>query len=228
MRKLNLLLIVIVLLAVLTGCEQKKSQELTKSDPEMVKQFDDFVKKFEAKYIPLYKETNLAYWNASITGKEEDFKKVADLQNKITLIFSIKEDFNTLKKLHSSKGIADTLKKRELEILYLGFLGNQSDTAKLNAINAEQNQIEQKFGNYRAEVSGKKLTDNERVDMAYKQKPESFSPDCEFRIVAIKFGEPCKEECKFLDGQFGQADPMCRFLPVNLGKQLNYTQLCES
>ena len=170
MRKLNLLLIVIVLLAVLTGCEQKKSQELTKSDPEMVKQFDDFVKKFEAKYIPLYKETNLAYWNASITGKEEDFKKVADLQNKITLIFSIKEDFNTLKKLHSSKGIADTLKKRELEILYLGFLGNQSDTAKLNAINAEQNQIEQKFGNYRAEVSGKKLTDNEIEEILMTSK----------------------------------------------------------
>ncbi len=75
----------------------------------------------------------------------------------------------------------------------------------------------------------KKLTDNERLDMSYKQKPVRFSPDCEFRIVAIKFGEPCNREgCKYLDGQFEQADPMCRFIPVNLGKQLNYTHLCES
>ena len=170
MKKLNLILIVFVLLTALVGCEQKKSQELTKADPEMVKQFDEFVKKFEAKYIPLFKETNLAYWNASITGKEEDFKKVAELQNKMTLIFSNKEDFAALKKIHSSKGITDSIKKRELEILYLGFLGNQADTAKLNAINAAQNQIEQKFGNYRAEVGGKKMTDNEIEDILMTSK----------------------------------------------------------
>jgi hypothetical protein len=71
----------------------------------------------------------------------------------------------------------------------------------------------------------KKLTDNERLDMAYKQKPESFSPDCEFRIVAIKFGEPCKEECKYLDGQFEQVEPECKFIEVNLGRQLDYLGL---
>jgi hypothetical protein len=74
----------------------------------------------------------------------------------------------------------------------------------------------------------KKLANNERLDMSYKQKPESFTLEREFRIVAIKFGDPCKEECKFLDGQFEQADPVCRFIPVNLGEQLDYTQLCKS
>jgi len=68
----------------------------------------------------------------------------------------------------------------------------------------------------------KKLTDNERLDMAYKQKPESFSLEREFRIVAIKFGEPCKEECKFLNGQFEQVEPECKFIEVNLGRQLDY------
>ena len=170
MKKLNLLLLAFVLLAVFAGCEQKKSQEQTKADPEMVKQFDEFVKKFEAKYIPLFKETNLASWNASISGKEEDFKKVAEFQNKITAVLSNKEDFSTLKKIHSSKGITDSIKKRELEILYLGFLGNQADTAKLNAINGAQNQIEQKFGNFRAEVGGKKMSDNEIEDILMTSK----------------------------------------------------------
>ncbi len=68
----------------------------------------------------------------------------------------------------------------------------------------------------------KKLTDNERLDMAYKQKPESFSLEREFRIVAIKFGEPCKEECKYLSGQFEQVEPDCKFIEVNLGRQLDY------
>lgn len=71
----------------------------------------------------------------------------------------------------------------------------------------------------------KKLTDNERSDMAYTQKPERFSPDCEFRIVAIKFGEPCKKECKYLSGQFEQVEPDCKFIEIRLGKQLDYLSL---
>lgn len=51
------------------------------------------------------------------------------------------------------------------------------------------------------------LTANERLDLAYKQKPERFSPDCEFRFVAIKFGEPCPQECKFIGGEVAK----CRF-----------------
>ncbi len=68
----------------------------------------------------------------------------------------------------------------------------------------------------------RELKDNERLDLSYKQKPESFSPDYEFRIVAIKFGEPCKEECKYLSGQFKQVEPECKFIEVNLNKPLNY------
>jgi len=68
----------------------------------------------------------------------------------------------------------------------------------------------------------KKLTNNERFVLSYKQKPESFSPDCEFRIVAIKFRksseQPCELKCKYLSGQF---EP-CRFIVVNLNKPLNY------
>jgi len=49
----------------------------------------------------------------------------------------------------------------------------------------------------------RELIDNERLDLSYRQKEfEKFHKDCEFRIVAIKFREPCKEECKFLSGQF--------------------------
>ena len=68
----------------------------------------------------------------------------------------------------------------------------------------------------------RELTDNERLDLSYKQKPESFSPDCEFRIVAIELGDLCKDECKFLSGQFEQVEPGCKSIGVNLNKPLNY------
>ena len=80
----------------------------------------------------------------------------------------------------------------------------------------------------KGQESDRQLTNNEKADLAYKQKPECFSPNCEFRIVAIKLGELCKEECKYLSGQFEQVEPDCKFIEVNLEKPLDYTQLCES
>jgi peptidyl-dipeptidase A len=145
------LILMVVLLS--NGC--------TKKDTDMQTKFKEFVAKYESKVIPLYKEVNLAYWNAAISGKKEDFDKVADLQNKMTAIYANKEDFNTLKKLKESGDIKDDILKRELVVLYNYYLGNQVDTVKLNAVNKMQNDIEQKYGNFRAEAGGKKLTDNE-------------------------------------------------------------------
>jgi len=80
----------------------------------------------------------------------------------------------------------------------------------------------------KGQESDRQLTKNEIVDLPYKQKPESFSADCEFRIVAMQLGESCTGECKFLSEEFEQVDPECRYIEVKLGKPLDYTQLCES
>jgi len=64
----------------------------------------------------------------------------------------------------------------------------------------------------------RELSDNERFELPYKQKPESFETEREFRIVAIKLSEVCDSKCKFLDGD---AELECKFVEVNLGKQLS-------
>jgi len=51
--------------------------------------------------------------------------------------------------------------KRQLEILFLSYQGSQADEKKLEAIIHLQTQIEKKFATFRAEVQGKKCTDNE-------------------------------------------------------------------
>lgn len=75
----------------------------------------------------------------------------------------------------------------------------------------------------------RELTANERIDMSYRQKPPEFHRDCEFRIVALKLGEPCNWECKYLSGQSEQPGPKCEFIKIDLGKQLDYLSLvsCE-
>jgi hypothetical protein len=72
------------------------------------------------------------------------------------------------------------------------------------------------------------LTDNERTDLSYKQKPDSFWPDWEFRIVAIRLEPPCKDECRYLSGQFEQVEPDCKFVSVSIGKRLQYADIYGS
>ena len=71
---------------------------------------------------------------------------------------------------------------------------------------------------------GRELEKNERLDLPFKQKPESFKSDCEFRIVAIRTGIHCNQECKYLDGE---KELECQYIQVNLKRPVSYAYLVE-
>ncbi len=151
-------LVVLLLFAMVfnNGCKNSNNME---------QKLADFIKQYEAKVVPLFKEAGIASWDASISGKPEDFKKAEDLNMKINSIFSDKTAFKTLKEIKESNAITDKVMKRELEILYNHYLGAQVDTSKLNAATRLSTQIEQKYSNFRAEVNGVKLSDNQLEDI---------------------------------------------------------------
>lgn len=68
----------------------------------------------------------------------------------------------------------------------------------------------------------RELEKNERLDLPFKQKPESFKSDYEFRIVAIKSGVQCKPECKYLDGEKYLE---CQYIQVNFNQPISYAHL---
>ncbi len=128
---------------------------------DMNEELKSFISKFEEKYVPLYKQSAEAYWTASISGKEEDFKKSAAVEFEITKIFADKASFETLKKIKESKSITDPVLNRQLTVLFNAFSGEQIDTAKSKAMIDMQSKIEMKFGNFRAVVGTDSLTDNQ-------------------------------------------------------------------
>ncbi len=148
--------------ALLAGCNTKQAQ--------MKKELADFIKKHDSVLIPLSKESNLAYWNAAISGKPEDWKKAEDLQLKVVQLFANKESLAKLEEIKVSGLITDTLMARQLDVLYRSFLMAKADTAKLNAAVRMQTEIEQKYGNFRAEVKGKKLSDNDVEEILKKSR----------------------------------------------------------
>jgi peptidyl-dipeptidase A len=143
----------IVILITIFGCKSKSKEN-------MEQKLSDFIKKHDSLTVSLSKEANLAYWNAAITGKDEDYAKAEDLMVKMTGIYADSSSFAVLKQIKESNTIKDETLKRELTVLYNAYLSAQVDTSKLNAVIKLQTQIEKKFSNFRTEVKGKKLSDN--------------------------------------------------------------------
>lgn len=149
---------VAVFATIIISCNNKEPETMDIKLKELVKQI-------EAKIIPLNKAVNIAYFNASISGKDEDYKKSEDLQIQLTKVFADTSVFAQLKKIKESNAVTNDTLKRVLLVYYNRFLENQLDTSMLNAMTRQQIEIEKKYSNYRAEVKGKKLTDNQIEDV---------------------------------------------------------------
>jgi len=146
------LLINIFVISFFSGCLKKE---------DMTEEFKRFVKDYETKVVPLYTDANTAYFNATISGKEEDYKKAADLQVQLSKIYASKADFAKLKRFKDSNTIQDELLNRQLIKIYNAYASNQIDEKKLEEMIRLQNETEKKFSTFRANVNGKKITDNE-------------------------------------------------------------------
>lgn len=123
--------------------------------------FKDFIKTHENKVVNLTKETNLAYFDASIRGKPEDYEKVSELQLKLETIYTNKDEFKQLQDFKNSDIIEDEFLKRQLELIYNDYAGSQISENLLKEIIDLSTKIEKEFATFRANVDDKDLTDNE-------------------------------------------------------------------
>jgi peptidyl-dipeptidase A len=139
---------------------------------KMTQEFTQFLKSFEEKYIPLSKEAGIAYFNATISGKDEDYKKAEELETRRTKIFANKAEFAELKRFKESGAITDPLLARQLTVLYNAYLGKQIDEKKIEAMIALQMETEKLFSTFRASVAGKQLTDNEIEELLKNSKDQ--------------------------------------------------------
>lgn len=149
----NLLLSLIAVILITGGCSNKNEN--------MEKELKTFIASWESRVEPLQKAAYEAYWNASISGKDEDYAKSEELQFQLNSLYTSKEDFALLKRIKEAGVVTDTLLKRQLDVLYTAYLSNQIDTALLAKRIKMEVEIEKKYSNFRADVDGKKLSDNE-------------------------------------------------------------------
>jgi peptidyl-dipeptidase A len=132
----------------------------------------DFIRAHVEKLRPLETRANLAWWNASVSGRDEDFKQKEEIQNQIDEALASPQAFKQLKEIKEKGGLSDPIVARQIDVLYRMYLEKQVEPALLKKMVALSNKVEKAFNTYRARVDGKEMTDSE-VRKVLKESKDS-------------------------------------------------------
>ncbi len=130
------------------------------ADPPSTDRARKFVATHEAKMRPLEIASGLAWWEANISGKDEDFKKKEEAQNRIDAALADPKTFAEVKAIKEAGKIDDPVITRAIDVLYLAYLEKQVDPELLKKVVAKSNAVEKTFNVFRAKVDGQELPDS--------------------------------------------------------------------
>jgi peptidyl-dipeptidase A len=119
-----------------------------------------FITGYETSIRPLEIEVARRWWTANVTGKEEDYARKEESENRLNERLADRAAFAELKAIRAARP-ADSLLARQIEVLYLEYLACQLDSGLLKQMTAKSNAVERAFNTYRPRFKGRALTDNE-------------------------------------------------------------------
>jgi peptidyl-dipeptidase A len=139
---------------------------------EVEAQLERLIDDIAVRHAELEKEHNLAYWKATTTGEESYYDRASQTELAIRALLSDTKRFEFLKKARESGQVRDPLMRRQLEVLYLEFMENQVEPELLEKIVLLSTEIQKAFNDYRGQLDGKKVADND-IDEILKSARES-------------------------------------------------------
>jgi peptidyl-dipeptidase A len=148
MKHLSIVIPIVFIPVLLLGCVPHANE----------KRLTGFILDHVSRIEPLTTKANLAYWDASTTGKSEDYEKLRGLQLKIRQIYSDPHDFAMLKEIRDSGVITDPTLARQLDKLYYAYLTNQVPPDLLKELVDLDAKVQEKYNTFRGDIDGKKVT----------------------------------------------------------------------
>ncbi len=134
------------------------------ADDDTLFRTKSFIAQHEKTIRPLEIAASKAWWDANTQGRDEDYKKKEELQNKLDAALADPKPFTELKALKALRDdgkIANPLLARQIDVLYLQYLEKQVDPELLKKITAKANAVEQKFNVFRAKAGDTEMTDSQ-------------------------------------------------------------------
>lgn len=136
----------------------------------MQNQTQFFIRETIHEVRPLHKAHALAMWEAATTGTAEATKREKEAQAALMRFWSDQSRFAKAKELHEAMASSDPTEQRQIKRIYLSAAKAQQDEATIEKITALEAEVRQLVYNFRAEVDGEALTDNQIDDILSKSK----------------------------------------------------------
>ncbi|OFY58500.1 MAG: hypothetical protein A2V50_07790 [Bacteroidetes bacterium RBG_19FT_COMBO_42_10] len=157
MNRLSVIFATIVITSLYWSCASK--QEI------MEKRMKKFLSYYEAKAIPLSKEAALTSWNANISGTDADWALSEKASFELAKLYTDSKAFSELKTIKESGTIQDPILTRQADLLFDAYLAGQVDTSLIAERLKMETEINKKYSNFRANINGKELSDNQVEDI---------------------------------------------------------------
>jgi peptidyl-dipeptidase A len=121
----------------------------------------EFINDLVARLEPLQRRHNEAIWLANVTGEERHEQESARLDAEIRTMFSQREPYEFLKGIAAGGGASDPHLARQLALLVNDYRAHQIPPEMIQRIVGLEKGLESRFNNFRAELDGRRVTDNE-------------------------------------------------------------------
>jgi len=133
-----------------------------------------FIQQHEAVVEPLAKSAAEAAWKASITGSEGDYADQKTKQLALEKVYTNTAEYARIKAWRDNGKVTDPQLARQLELLYLAYLGRQIPEDLLKRTIDVQNQVDQIFSTFRGKIGDREYTEN---DLREKLKTSNDSAE---------------------------------------------------
>lgn len=127
----------------------------------------DAIDTWAERFRPLETAVNRAWWDAAVTGSEEDYGRVETARNEIDALFRDPELFRRLEEQRADG--PDPVRARVAELLRLEALPRQVDAALSERINGLSTEIERTFATHRPTFEGEPRSTNDLEEILSRE-----------------------------------------------------------
>ena len=124
-----------------------------------------FIDELVGELQPLELAHNQAYWLANTTGDARHEAESARLDAAMRKVFARREPYERLSRLVDGGPLAESLLDRQLRLLHDAHRARQLPSEVIDEQVRLEKSLESRFNQFRAELDGRRVTDNELVDI---------------------------------------------------------------
>ncbi|MBC8078695.1 MAG: M2 family metallopeptidase [Chloroflexales bacterium] len=125
-----------------------------------------FVDRIAVEIRPLWTGRAAANWGLATTGEERYQRELRDYSEQAMLRFARADEWQQVREWHARRHeLGDPLLRRQLELLYLRYAGNQQPPEQIARIAALQAELSTLYTIFRSTLGGQQLPENTLKDM---------------------------------------------------------------